>query len=90
MNNLYSLNGIPPVAYFVMFLWSLLWKGLALWNSAKNEQRNWFLVMLIINTVGILEIIYLFGFAKKKMKLNDLMFWNKKSKESPKSDKGKK
>ena len=80
MNDLFSLTGFPPAVFFVMFLWSLLWKGLALWNSAKNGQKNWFLVILIVNTVGILEIIYLFAFATKKMKLKDLTFWNKKSK----------
>jgi hypothetical protein len=65
----------------VLYAWSLLWKGIALWNSSKHSQRNWFIVMLVINTVGILEIVYLFGFAKKKMTLKDLYFWRSKSKE---------
>jgi hypothetical protein len=90
MNDFFSLNGVPTVALFIIFLWSLFWRGLALWNSARHSQRNWFLIFLIVNTVGILEIIYLFGFAKKKMVLNDLMFWNKKSKESPKTNKSQK
>lgn len=75
MNNLGQLPAIPPVALFVIFVWSLLWKGLALWNAAKNSQRNWFMIMLVLNTIGILEIVYLFAFAKKKMKLSDLKFW---------------
>jgi hypothetical protein len=87
MNDLFPTTGFPTVIFFIIFLWSLLWKGLALWNSSKNGQRNWFLVMLIINTIGILEIVYLFAFSKKKMKLNDLMFWNKKKQESPKPKK---
>jgi methionyl-tRNA synthetase len=78
VNGLYGLTQIPPTLLFVLFLWSLLWKGLALWKAAKNEQRNWFVVMLIVNTVGILEIAYLFFFAKKKMTLKELKFWESK------------
>jgi len=40
-------------------LWSLIWKGLALWHSARREEKGWFIALLVINSVGILEIIYL-------------------------------
>jgi hypothetical protein len=78
MNGLYGLTQISPVLLFVLFLWSLLWKGIALWRASKNDQRNWFVVMLIVNTIGILEIAYLFFFAKKKMKFSELKFWESK------------
>lgn len=48
----------------VAVLWSVFWKGLALWHSARNAQPWWFVIMLVVNTLGILEIVYLFGFAK--------------------------
>lgn len=48
----------------VAVLWSLVWKGLGLWHSARNGEPWWFLAILLINTLGILEIVYLFGFAK--------------------------
>jgi hypothetical protein len=75
-----SANPTFSPLLLVLYAWSLLWKGIALWNSSKHNQRNWFIVMLVINTVGILEIIYLFGFAKKKMILKDLLFWKSKPK----------
>ena len=75
MNNVFGLSQFPPTLLFLVFLWSLLWKGLALWKSANLGQKIWFIVILIFNTVGILEIIYLFAFAKKKMKLSELKFW---------------
>ncbi len=78
MNGLYGLTQIPPWLLFSLFLWTIFWKGMALWKAAKLDQRNWFVVMLIVNTVGILEIVYLFFFAKKKMKLTELMFWKLK------------
>jgi len=74
--------GIPqlsPIIIYLVFLWSIVWKGFALWRGAKYDQRNWFIAILVLNTAGILEIIYLFGFAKKKMTLNDLYFWKSKS-----------
>ena len=55
----------PAVALFV--LWSLFWKGLALWHAAKRDEKKWFVVLLILNTFGILEIIYLFHFVKVKL-----------------------
>lgn len=69
---------IPPLLQYVLLVWSIAWKGVALWNASKNNQRNWFIAILVINTLGILEIIYLFGFAKKKMTLGDLFFWKSK------------
>jgi len=68
------------VLLYILFAWSLLWKGLSLWHSSKNDQRNWFIVLLVLNTVGLLDIVYLFKFAKKKMKIQDLMFWEKTAK----------
>ncbi len=50
--------------FFGIMVWSLFWKGLALWHSAKRGQGWWFIVLLIINTAGILEIVYLFAIAK--------------------------
>lgn len=50
----------------LLALWSLFWKGLALWKSARNDERYWFIALLVINTVGILEMLYLFLFAKTK------------------------
>lgn len=47
-------------------IWSLFWKGMALWRSARGNQRNWFIALLVINTLGILEIVFLVLFAKKK------------------------
>jgi len=47
-------------------LWTLPWKGVALWKSAKNENKHWFIILLLINTLGILDILYIFIFGKKR------------------------
>jgi methionyl-tRNA synthetase len=51
---------------FLIIIWSIFWKGLALWHAGRRGQPWWFVIMLIVNTLGILEIIYLFGVAKLK------------------------
>ena len=64
--------GTPFLGGFWLLLiiaWTILWKGLALWKSARNDQRYWFVVLLVVNTLGILEILYLFVFAKEKLSL---------------------
>ena len=50
----------------LLFIWQIVWKGIALWKSALNEQKAWFIVLLILNTAGILEIIYILFFEKHK------------------------
>ena len=50
----------------IVSLWSFIWKGIALWHSARNNDSAWFVVMLFVNTLGILELIYLFGVIKIK------------------------
>ena len=77
--DLSTLPAIPPLMQYVLLVWSIAWKGLALWNAAKNSQKNWFIAILVINTIGIIEIVYLFAFAKQKMTLSDLYFWKSKS-----------
>lgn len=40
-------------------IWEITWKGFALWRAARNGHTGWFVVLLFINTVGVLPIIYL-------------------------------
>ena len=49
----------PPL-FLLLILWTLVWKGLALWRSAKRGDKWWFVAFLLVNTLGILEILYLF------------------------------
>jgi len=51
---------------FVLIAWSFFWKGWALWKSARNGSKVWFIVLLLVNTIGILEILYIFVFGKEK------------------------
>lgn len=49
----------------LLLIWSLAIKGYALWVAAQRREKWWFIALLIINTVGILEVAYLIFVAKK-------------------------
>ncbi|MBT3864681.1 hypothetical protein HOE67_00250 [Candidatus Peregrinibacteria bacterium] len=49
----------------LLIIWTLVWKGLALWKAARNKSKPWFIVLLLVNTVGILDLIYYFATKKK-------------------------
>jgi hypothetical protein len=52
--------------FTAIVMWSVIWKAFALWHAARNNQLAWYIVLIFVNTVGILEIIYLFFFRKKR------------------------
>ncbi len=72
INQYSSFFGINGWVFVLILVWSLFWKGCSLWIAAKNNQKWWFLVFLVINTVGILEIIYIFVIAKKWSDIKEL------------------
>ena len=58
------------IVYLIIALVVILFKGLALWYSAKHSQKGWFIAVLILNTIGILPLIYLFFFRPDRKKMN--------------------
>lgn len=58
--------GMSIWVIIIIFAWSLIWKGLALWKAAKKNHFVWFIALLIINTLGILEILYIYIFSEKR------------------------
>jgi hypothetical protein len=66
-------NSFNPFAAFFPFILGIIVldlavKGLALWRSARNTQKVWFIVLLIVNSAGILPAIYLLFFQNRKNK----------------------
>lgn len=71
-NNLAKdLRGTILLALLV--IWSLFFKGAALWHAAKNAEKVWFMAILLLNTAGLAEIAYLFFFSKDKLVLKDVI-----------------
>ena len=62
---IFVLTPGQKIGLVILVIWTLIWKGIALWKAARNSHKAWFIILLIVNTVGILEIIYILGFSKK-------------------------
>lgn len=63
-----GMDGVFSFSMVAFLVWAFVWKGLGLWHAAKRKEPWWFIAILLINTAGILEIIYLFAVAKVKQK----------------------
>ena len=57
-----------PLYLFLIIVWTIPWKGVALWKAARNSHKKWFIAIFLLNTMALLEIIYIFHFAKKAEK----------------------
>lgn len=55
-----------PLIILPLVIWSYIWKGLALWRAARCGSKGWYVLLLILNTAGILDIIYYFTIGKPK------------------------
>lgn len=64
-----NLSGGMAILFVILIVWSLIWKGLALWRSARRTDTVWFVLFMFLNTAGILEIIYYFLIAKTDKKV---------------------
>lgn len=57
--------------FVLLMIWQLVWKGLALWKAGKRQDKVWFVILFLLNTLGILDIIYLFAVKTKKTTANN-------------------
>ncbi|MBP8599650.1 hypothetical protein KBI31_00170 [Patescibacteria group bacterium] len=64
MSGLIETINANPYLGLLVTSWALVWKGIALWKSARHNQKWWFIALLVINTLGLLEILYIFVFSK--------------------------
>jgi methionyl-tRNA synthetase len=62
-SNIYNMS---DASLLLLLAWVLPWKGVALWKSAKNGHKKWFVSIFLLNTLALLEIVYIFYFSKPK------------------------
>ena len=65
-SNLQTTTAIPTWVLIVIMLWVLPWKGYSLWLASKSNHKKWFIALLVLNTLAILDIIYIFFINKRK------------------------
>lgn len=64
-NYLIDLFNAHPIIMTLLIIWGFVWKALALWKAASLQHKYWFGFILVLNTLGVLEIFYLFVIARK-------------------------
>lgn len=65
-NDILSVPLDRQLWYLALFAWAVVWKGMALWRAAHKEHKWWFIAFLIVNTLGILEILYIYVFSVER------------------------
>ncbi|MEX0672603.1 MAG: DUF5652 family protein [Candidatus Paceibacterota bacterium] len=60
-----NINDSTLVTLLAIVVVTLPFKGTALWMAARRSHMRWFIVLLIVNSLAILEIIYIFFIAKQ-------------------------
>lgn len=55
------------VVIILLAIWDGVWKVIAMWKSARNNQLAWFICLAIFNTAGIVPILYILVFQKNEM-----------------------
>lgn len=58
------LTPLMPVI-IILVIWEAIWKLIAMWKAGRNNHLAWFICIALINTVGILPIIYILLNRKK-------------------------
>lgn len=53
----------------ILMVADLILRGIALYKSARKEQKVWFVALLIVNSVGILPLIYILLEKKAESKV---------------------
>ncbi|MBU3923698.1 MAG: hypothetical protein KJ592_02170 [Nanoarchaeota archaeon] len=54
-----------PFWVMVIMAWSVIWKAIASWRAARNDHVVWFILFWVLNTAGILPIVYILFFSKR-------------------------
>lgn len=52
--------------FFAALIWALSWKAIALWRAARENRPGWFTAIFLIQSLGLLEITYIFLFSGKE------------------------
>ena len=62
------MSTLELIILSLLLIWAAAWKAVALWKAAQNNQRRWFIALFLINTLGILEILYIRFWQSKSEK----------------------
>lgn len=65
--DLTSYSWFYPIILIIV-IWDIIWKLVAMWYASRNNHLAWYIVLAIINSVGVLPIFYIFIICKSVKK----------------------
>lgn len=54
--------------FAILLVWSGIFQAIAMWKAARRGETAWYIILLLIHTLGILDIIYIYAVAKEEKK----------------------
>ena len=58
------MDVVIPTWVYPILIWTIAWKVVGAWHSARDNNLLWFISFFIFNTFGVLPIVYVFFFRK--------------------------
>lgn len=59
----------PYFLILALSILDLIVRAIALWKSARAGSKAWFVALMILNTLGVLPLVYILFFAPKTEKM---------------------
>lgn len=56
----------------ILFIWETVWKLIAMWKAGRHNHLAWFICIALINTLGILPIVYILMHKNEFDSLNEI------------------
>lgn len=72
MYNSFFTNSTLITFLMIAILWEATWKIIAMWKAGRNNHLAWYICIALINTVGILPIVYILMHRKNPIKNEEL------------------
>ena len=66
MTRVDSFPGWVIALLVVLAIWEAVWKGVGLWRAGVDRNLLWFVLMFVLNTAGVLEIVYIFAISRPR------------------------
>ena len=54
------------IVLILLAILAVPWKIYAVWLACKHNHKKWFVALVLLNTLAVLEIFYIFYILKKR------------------------